>query len=99
MLRLIQPDFAATGKAQLDDRAPALFMYRGAFHIFLGQRRDFGWQVVTEEIQLVRAVLSSGVKSSFGGRQCEDEPTMAGVDRRKPQNIAEKARSASAFLL
>src|ERR1700722_12307401 len=90
MLGLIQADVAAARQAHLGDRTPALLMHFGALHVFFGQPRNFGLQVVAEEIQLVGAVLIGGMEGGFGGRQSKNEPAAAGIDGREPQHVAKK---------
>jgi len=54
--------------------------------------------VVAHEVELVM-LASSGVHGQFGGWQGEDEPAVAGVDRREFETSLTNARTASASLV
>src|SRR5271168_4649522 len=90
MFWLVQPDLAATRQAHLGNRTPALFVHRSARHIFLRQRRYFSRQVVTQEIQLVVAVLVGGVKRRFGRGYGKNKPAAAGIHACKTKYLAKK---------
>jgi hypothetical protein len=47
-----------------------------------------GSQVVTHEIEFVLVIFFGGVDRHFCGRQSENQPTVASVNRRKPENIS-----------
>jgi hypothetical protein len=57
---------------------------------FLPKGGYFGVQIVTHEIQLLRAIPFGGVNRHFGRRQREDQPSATGIHGGKSQNIAEK---------
>ena len=99
MFRLIKVDVASTGKPYSRDGTPLRFLNFGAHDIFLRERSHFGFQIVAQEIEFMDTILIRRVECGFGRRQGEDQPAMAGIHGWKAENVAEKARSASAFLL
>jgi hypothetical protein len=95
MLGLIKSNLPATGENDRCQTAPTLFFDCTAVHFLLLQPLHGGFQVVTQEVQLVRVIYVGGMKRNLGWRQREDEPAMAGVYRRKFENITKE--SAVAF--
>ena len=49
--------------------------------------------VVAHEPELVARIGFGGMDAELGGRQGEDEPTPAGIDRRKLQHVAKECPS------
>src|SRR5262249_17357400 len=87
---LVETYLAATGKPDLDDRAPSGFLHVRTRHPFLRQRRNLGLQVATHEIEVVAIILFRGMNRDFGRRQREDQPPVAGVDGRESKDVPEE---------
>jgi hypothetical protein len=70
------PPFVADGTAELD-----------SFALELGDRRV---DVIAHEVELVMAVVVGRMRGQFGGWQSEDEPAVAGVDRREFEDVTDE---------
>ena len=90
MFGLVDADFAAAGQGQRGEASPSLFGDSRHRYIFLFQIAQGGGEVVAHEVEFVLAVALRVMKGGLGGRQREDEPSVAGVDRGKSQHIAEE---------
>jgi hypothetical protein len=79
MLGLIESDFAAAGEWNPCDGTPPRFLDLGAVNAFFLKYGNFGIEVVAEEVEFLALAFFGWMDCGFGGRQCEDEPSMAGV--------------------
>jgi hypothetical protein len=97
---LVEANLAAAGKADGGFGAPRLFLDNRAPD-FLGlERFDQRWQVVahqvehgTEEVTASVRLLGvsvRGMNAGFGGRKREDQPTLAGIDGAKSEDVAKE---------
>jgi hypothetical protein len=91
MLRLIQADFPPTGKPDLHDRAPS-----GFFHVRTGDTLfpkcgDLSRQIGAHEVQLVTPVVVGRMERGLRRRQGKKQPSPAGIDGRKSQDVPEEA--------
>jgi len=102
MFWLVESDLAAAGQLEGGSDAPAFLMNLRALDLLGFQEFDLRAHVVAHEIEhgpqqamsvvLERpVVLVGGMKSGLGGRQFEDQPTVAGVDGREVQDVAKEA--------
>jgi len=78
-----QLDRCAEPPAFVADRAAEL----DALALELGDRRV---DVIAHEIELVMAGVVGRVDGQLGGRESEDEPAVAGVDRRELEDVADE---------
>ena len=53
----------------------------------LGDRRV---NVITHEVELVMTGVVGRVRGQFGGRESEDEPAVAGIDRREFEDVSDE---------
>src|SRR5712692_5170239 len=90
MLRLIQADFASTGKPHLRNGTPSCFLNLRALNALLRQGSHLGFQAVAHEIEFVGTILIGRVECGFRRRQREDQPAMTRIHRLEPENVAEK---------
>jgi hypothetical protein len=90
MLWLVEADLATTGKLDVGHGTPSFFMNRGASDAPFCERSHFGCQVVAHEIEFVWAIFIGGVERGFSGRECENEPAVAGIDGHESENVAEE---------
>jgi hypothetical protein len=58
---------------------------------FVTESRDLSGKIVTHEVEFRAVVCFGGMDGSFGGRQRENQPSVAGVDGRESENIAQKS--------
>jgi hypothetical protein len=63
---------------------------RRTWDAFSDEHGDLGIQIVAHEIELVPADVFDGVDSSFRRWQDEDQPSMAGINGGKAEDIPEK---------
>jgi hypothetical protein len=89
---------AATRKPHLRNGTPSCLLNFRALNALPRERSYLGFQIVTHETELVGPLLR-GVECGFCRRQGEDQPAMTRIHGFEPEDVAEKARSASAFLL
>jgi hypothetical protein len=47
---------------------------------FVTESRDLSGEIVTHEVEFRAVVCFGGMDGSFGGRQRENQPSVAGVD-------------------
>jgi len=95
---LVKAEFRAAGKFESGFAAPALGGDFGVGHFFCGEIAERGIEIVAHQVddgaeQAVAGVrlhvrLVDGVEGSFGGRECEDEPASADVDRGEIQDVS-----------
>jgi hypothetical protein len=90
MLRLIKAHLAASWEPNLGDRAPSLFVHPRTLHARFTKCCHLGLQVVTHEIQLMPAILISGMKCGLCWRKSKDQPPTPGIHRRKMQDVPEE---------
>src|SRR5712692_5267138 len=90
MLRLIQADFASTGKPHLRNGTPSCFLNLRALNALLRQGSHLGFQAVAHEIEFVGTILIGRVECGFCRRQSEDQPAMTRIHGLEPENVAEK---------
>src|SRR5712692_4823752 len=90
--RLVQPEFTAARNLDCRRQAKARFGDRPRkLHSLALQLFDRGFDVVAHEVELLMALLLGGVDAQLGGRQCEDEPAMPGINARELEHIAEES--------
>src|SRR5208283_1753260 len=77
---LVEADAAAAGECQLRKNSPALFLHGAQLNFMFLQRLHSGFEVVAHEIEFVSVVFFVRMESGLGGRQREDQPSVAGVD-------------------
>jgi hypothetical protein len=90
MLWLVEADLATTGKLDVGDGTPSFFVNCRARNALFPERSHFRFQVVANEIELVWAVFIGGVERGLSGRECENEPAVAGIDGHESENVAEE---------
>src|SRR5712692_9138989 len=90
MLRLVETYFASAGKPDVGDRPPPCFLHFRTVNTFFAECRYLGLQIVTHEIEFVPAGLFGEMNRHFCGRQCEDQPFMAGVHGWKSEDVPEE---------
>jgi hypothetical protein len=89
VLRLVKTNRASSGKLDRGDGPPSLFVHFPTLHPSFAERRHFGLEIVTHQVEFVTAILPR-MKSRLSGRQSEDQPTVAGVHRGEPQNVSKE---------
>src|SRR5262245_15217192 len=87
MLRLVDADFTSAGKTDLCDRTPSGFLHFRHADTLLSECDDLRLQIVTHEKQFMPPTLFGGMDSHFCRRQREDQPSVAGVHRRKSEGV------------
>jgi hypothetical protein len=90
---------SAARKAEPGETTPALFGRIGDMHIFCFEILQSGGEIVAHEEELVMIILLRVVERGLSLGKSKDEPAVTGVDRRKFEHIAKKARSASGFFV
>ena len=90
MLRLIKANLASTGKPHLRNGAPPFLMNRRALHALHRQRSQLGFQVITQEIELMDAIPIGRVECGFCRRQGEDQPAMTCIHGFESEDVAEE---------
>ncbi len=96
---LIDTERAAAGQRQLGQHTPTDAAGRSTRQALLRHRADEGIEVVHRQVELVNAVLVSGVDGHLRRRQRKYQPAVPGVHVRQAEDVAEEPRSASGFLL
>ncbi len=88
---LVETEFCASGKSDGCDGTEASFRDRSAeFDAVALEVCDGGLDFVAHQVHLVVASLLRRMNAEFGGRERKDEPAMAGIDRRKFENVAKE---------
>ena len=72
------------------DRSPSFFLNGRANDVFPRQALHLGVEVFAHEVELMAIILFGRMKCRFGWRQGEDQPAVAGIDRRESQHIAKE---------
>src|SRR3989442_1214544 len=90
MLRLINTDFAASGKSQCRKLPPALFAHLRDFHVLRFEVLQGRGKVVTHEEKLVLFFTFGIVECCLKWWHGENQPAVAGIYAGKLQNIAKK---------
>ena len=90
MLRLINTDFAASGKSQCRKLPPALFAHLRDFHVLRFEVLQGRGKVVAHEEKLVLVVTFGIVECCLKWWHGENQPAVAGIYAGKLQNIAKK---------
>lgn len=90
MQRLIDADLAPAGERHPREEPPALGDDREALDSALLHRADEGGDILDHEVQLLDIVAASGMHRDLRGRQSEDQPTVAGVDVGKAEDVLEE---------
>lgn len=100
MFRLVEADGASAGKFDRGGEAPLGFKYGGAGDAFFLKRAHGQGEIVAHQIENcaeewmlrehLHEVAASWMNSHFSGRQLEDEPSAARIDRAKIQDVAEE---------
>src|SRR5262245_13341686 len=90
MLRLVKADLTSARKRDFTNRTPSSFLHIRTVDALLGEGRHLGPQVFAHEIQLMYVVLIRRMERSLRRRQCEDQPTAAGVHGHKSKDVSEK---------
>jgi hypothetical protein len=89
---LVQGELAAAWEPQRRDEAPArvgdLVCEPGPF---CTQRLDGGADVVAHQVELVAHLPISGMRSEFGWREAEDQPSSARIDRAQAEHVPEES--------
>jgi hypothetical protein len=99
MAWLIQAEASSARHSDRGQQSPALVGGGSSdLHALSPQFLDGGVDVVTQEVQLVAGCIG-WMRSNLGGREREDEPTVAAVDQAKPRTLRRKARVASASVV
>jgi hypothetical protein len=89
MFRLVDTDFASTGKADLCNRALSGFLDFRVSNVLGGKGGHLGPQVFAHEIELVRTIFIGRVKCGLSRRKREDQPAMSRIDRFESEYVAE----------
>src|SRR5262245_16012918 len=88
---LVQPKLAASRQSDRGHAPEALFTDRpGEVDSLRVQLCDGRLDVIAHEVELVPAALLGRMGRQLRGRQCEDQPTAAGIDRAQPEHVSEK---------
>jgi hypothetical protein len=90
MLWLIQTEFATSRQLDRSQHSPGWFLHFRACHAFRGEGYYLSIQIVTHQIELMLAIVSR-VECGFSGWQCENQPSMPGVDRGKAKDVFEES--------
>jgi hypothetical protein len=90
MLSLVEANFAASRKLDPGDRSPPFLPNGRALDVLPRQSLPFSFKVFTHEVEFLAVVLFGRMERHFCGRQGEDQPSMTGIDRRKPKHIAKE---------
>jgi hypothetical protein len=90
MSGFIYPDFAATRERELSEHAPTPVLDFVAMNAVFIHGGDEILDVVTQEVQLVDVIFIGRMNCDFGGRQAENEPTVANIDVLQFQYIPQK---------
>jgi hypothetical protein len=90
VLRFVQVELRAARQRHAGDQAIALIHDRRERAAGLLQPVDLGLDVVRHEAHLPQPVAVHRVYAHLGGRHAEDQPTIAGVDVREVEDVAEK---------
>jgi hypothetical protein len=91
VLRLVQAYFASTGEPDIGDRPPPFFVNFRTGDTLRLERRYFGLQIVTHEVEFVPAILFGGMNRRFRRRQGEDQPSVACVYRGKSEGLPQES--------
>ena len=101
MGRLINSDFRAAGQLDRGFDSPSFLFGRRTLYAFSLQRLHERSQIVAHEVEVHSRKLAPAVKLNslavgwvnrgFGGWQGKEQPTSAGVDRAKVQNITKES--------
>src|SRR5439155_11676017 len=98
----IEIQLAGSGNFHCGEQAPPLFLDRpgedDAFGLELLYCR---FDVVAHQVDLVAAFAIGGLggmNAELGGREGEDQPSMAGVDGGKAEHVAEEGTEGVGFL-
>src|ERR1700759_3226413 len=89
MLRLVKADLATARKRDLRDGAPARLLDRSARDPAPGEGAHLCPEVVAHEIE-PRGRWLGRVYRALGRRQCEDQPSTAGVDRVEAEDVRQE---------
>jgi hypothetical protein len=87
---LIEADDTASWQPNAGERTPSLFHHGRTVNALCPKRPNFSREIFAHEIELVLVIHIRRMKSSFGWRQREDQPSMPGIDRCKAEHLAEK---------
>jgi hypothetical protein len=90
MLRLIDAELAATGQRDLRKPTPALILHWRAGDVVRFHLLDERVDVIAHQIELVHIVLVRMVDGDLGRRHAKDQPSIANIDMREPEDVAEK---------
>jgi hypothetical protein len=85
---LVDPELRAARQLDRGDQAPALIADLRARHALCPHRVDELLDVLAHQIELVLAAGLGRVHGDLGGRQREDQPTVAGVGGAELEDIA-----------
>src|SRR5262249_45485694 len=87
---LINAQLATSWQGQPGDQTPSLVLDRQAGDHVLLHLGHKGFDVCAHEIEFLRTVFFRWMHGDFCWRQSEDEPTVAYVDVRQLQSVAQK---------
>jgi len=90
MHRLVKTYFASSRKPKVGDRSPPCILHLRTGNAFLSEFRYLGLQVVTHEVKFVATTLFGGMNRRFRWRQREDQPSAAGVNAGKAEDVPEE---------
>ena len=95
MFRLVDAEFAATGKRQGGEASPPLFAHSGDRHVLRSQISRGRGDIVAHEKEFVASNLLvvafvAIVECGFGVRQGKDQPAVASIDVRKFKHVAKE---------
>src|SRR5882757_9283651 len=88
---LVDTEFAAARQSDLGEHAPSLILDFVAGDAVFFHSGDELFDVVAHEIEFVHTVLVRWMNSDFGRWQAEDQPTVADIDVRQLEDIAQKS--------
>lgn len=90
VLRLVHSKFASTGQCDHGNRPPSLIIGSRTLDLLLLESLDCHFDVIAHQKYSVRIIFLRRMDSELGRRQSENEPTIACVNVRKLQDVAEK---------
>src|SRR5215208_5907154 len=92
---LVNRQLATVGEAQRCHQAESFVAdLPGELDPLCLELLDRGSNVVAHQVQLVPALPTVRVGSELGGRQREDQPATAGIDRGKPHDVTKERAQA-----
>jgi len=83
MLWFVSADLSSTGERDSRDGAPSLFMNRTIDNALRVQPSNFVVEAIAHQIELVNAIIFSGMNRYLGWGKGEDEPSHSGIYARE----------------